>query len=67
MVPLRQLFGALAAAALTSSAAAQSVDYAALEQLVGEPVTTSVTGSPQRVSTLPNIERRVLGTLMGRF
>jgi outer membrane receptor for ferrienterochelin and colicins len=32
---------------------AQSVDYGALEQLFNEPVTTSVTGSPQRVSDVP--------------
>jgi iron complex outermembrane recepter protein len=31
----------------------QSVDYGALEQLFKEPVTTSVTGSPQRVSDVP--------------
>jgi outer membrane receptor for ferrienterochelin and colicins len=31
----------------------QSVDYGALEQLFNEPVTTSVTGSPQRVSDVP--------------
>lgn len=43
-----------AAAALTSgTAAAQPVDYKALEQLFGEPVTTSVTGSPQRASDAP--------------
>ncbi|HTF63754.1 MAG TPA: TonB-dependent receptor plug domain-containing protein, partial [Edaphobacter sp.] len=31
----------------------QSVNYGALEQLFNEPVTTSVTGSPQRVSDVP--------------
>jgi len=31
----------------------QAVDYGALEQLFKEPVTTSVTGSPQRVSDVP--------------
>jgi iron complex outermembrane receptor protein len=36
---------------------AQPVDYGALEQLFGEPVTTSVTGEPQRVTDAPaNIE-----------
>jgi outer membrane receptor for ferrienterochelin and colicins len=35
---------------LATAAAAQNLDYAALEQLFGEPVTTSVTGSPQRAS-----------------
>ena len=34
-------------------AQAQSVNYGALEQLFGEPVTTSATGSPQRVSDVP--------------
>jgi outer membrane receptor for ferrienterochelin and colicins len=32
---------------------AQSVDYGALEQLFAEPVTTSATGAPQRVSQVP--------------
>src|SRR5471032_2184457 len=36
-----------------SGAGAQSMDYGALEQLFGEPVTTSVTGSPQRISQVP--------------
>jgi iron complex outermembrane receptor protein len=31
----------------------QAIDYGALEQLFKEPVTTSVTGSPQRVSEVP--------------
>jgi iron complex outermembrane receptor protein len=36
---------------------AQSVDYGALEALFGEPVTTSVTGKPQRATDAPaNIE-----------
>lgn len=34
-------------------ARAQSMDYGALEQLFGEPVTTSATGSPQRVTDVP--------------
>ena len=33
--------------------AAQSVDYGALEQLFGEPVTTSATGRPQKVRDAP--------------
>ena len=38
-------------------AVAQSVDYGALEQLFGEPVTMSVTGKPQRAADAPaNIE-----------
>jgi len=35
------------------AARAQSIDYGALEQLFQEPVTTSVTGSPQRVADVP--------------
>ena len=39
---------------LTSSAAhAQSIDYASLEKLFGEAVTTSATGTPQRASEVP--------------
>ncbi|HEY1930557.1 MAG TPA: TonB-dependent receptor plug domain-containing protein [Acetobacteraceae bacterium] len=46
-----------AAAATTTPAGAQSVDYGALEQLFGEPVTTGVTGKPQRATDAPaNIE-----------
>lgn len=44
---------ALAFAVLSRLAAAQSIDYGALEQLFDEPVTTSVTGSPQRESEVP--------------
>ena len=47
------LCGLAAAAATPLSAHAQSIDYGALEQLFGEPVTTSVTGSPQRASDVP--------------
>lgn len=36
-----------------SSAHAQSIDYSSLETLFGEPVTTSATGKPQRVSEAP--------------
>lgn len=36
--------------ALPTAAHAQSVNYAELEQMFGEPVTTSVTGKPQRAS-----------------
>ena len=35
------------------AAHAQAIDYGALEQLFQEPVTTSVTGSPQRVADVP--------------
>ena len=34
-------------------ASAQTVDYSALQDMIGEPVTTSVTGKPQRASELP--------------
>jgi iron complex outermembrane receptor protein len=47
----------VAAVLLPAPVAAQSVDYGALEQLFGEPVTTSVTGKPQRAADAPaNIE-----------
>ncbi len=36
-----------------SPASAQSVDYSGFEQLFGEPVTTSATGKPQRISEVP--------------
>lgn len=45
--------GLVAIIAASLPAAAQSIDYGALEQLFGEPVTTSVTGSPQRASDVP--------------
>jgi outer membrane receptor for ferrienterochelin and colicins len=50
------LLGSVAAifvALVPSTLHGQSVDYGALEQLFNEPVTTSVTGSPQRVSDVP--------------
>ena len=37
----------------SSCASAQSIDYGSLEKLFGEPVTTSATGKPQRVSEAP--------------
>ncbi|HWK47385.1 MAG TPA: TonB-dependent receptor [Stellaceae bacterium] len=43
----------LASHALTSDARAQTIDYGALEQLFGEPVTTSATGSPQKATEVP--------------
>ena len=39
--------------AATWPAAAQSIDYGAFEELFGEPVTTSATGTPQRASDIP--------------
>jgi iron complex outermembrane receptor protein len=44
---------ALLAAAVVPRVDAQELDYQALEQLFGEPVTTSVTGSAQRISDVP--------------
>ncbi len=55
-ISLKVLLPAVCAAALLSgaiSAHAQSIDYASLETLFGEPVTTSATGKPQRVSEAP--------------
>jgi outer membrane receptor for ferrienterochelin and colicins len=49
----RSLLAVSIASSCCCSAAAQTVDHAALEQLFGEPVTTSVTGSPQRASDVP--------------
>jgi len=43
----------LAAILLATAGTAQSVDYAALQATMGEPVTTSVTGKPQRASETP--------------
>jgi iron complex outermembrane receptor protein len=50
------LFAAIAAIAVGLSATpatAQTIDYGALQQLFGEPVTTSATGSPQRATNVP--------------
>ena len=48
------LFGAcLVLSGVPVAAAAQSVDHEKLEKLFGEPVTTSVTGKPQRASEAP--------------
>ncbi|MGD0434588.1 MAG: TonB-dependent receptor plug domain-containing protein, partial [Acetobacteraceae bacterium] len=43
----------VALAPASSIVHAQSVDYGALEQLYGEPVTTSATGTPQKASEVP--------------
>lgn len=45
--------GTATAIALALPAAAQNIDYGALEDVFGEPVTTSATGKPQRVSEAP--------------
>ncbi|MGE5503071.1 MAG: TonB-dependent receptor plug domain-containing protein [Actinomycetota bacterium] len=47
------LGGALAAALLAVSAQAQVMDYGGLEEVFGEPVTISATGSPQRAADAP--------------
>jgi outer membrane receptor for ferrienterochelin and colicins len=52
-VALAGSIAAMLMALLPSSIHSQSMDYGALEQLFKEPVTTSVTGSPQRVSDVP--------------
>lgn len=41
------------AVAAAGQAAPQSIDYGAFEELFGEPVTTSATGTPQRASLVP--------------
>ncbi len=41
------------AASQTVAAQAQTIDYDAFEQMFGEPVTSSATGKPQRVSDAP--------------
>ena len=47
----------LAIGAGGAGARAQSVNYGVMEQMFGEPVTTSVTGKPQRATDAPaNIE-----------
>lgn len=44
---------AFAITAISRTTSAQSVDYGSLEQLYGEPVTTSATGKPQKASEVP--------------
>jgi iron complex outermembrane receptor protein len=58
--PIRPAFTAwhlvpllLALVLFAGSVRAQSVDYSGYEQLFGEPVTTSATGKPQRISEVP--------------
>jgi iron complex outermembrane receptor protein len=47
------LGGCLIAALCPRPLRAQAVDYGTLEQIFGEPITTSATGKPQRASELP--------------
>lgn len=46
----RVVVGSLVLVFNSSISHAQSIDYTALQDLFGEPVTTSATGTPQRVS-----------------
>ncbi|GAA3697083.1 hypothetical protein GCM10022268_04440 [Sphingomonas cynarae] len=48
-----RLVALVSAAVISPAAVAQSIDYQALQDAIGEPVTTSVTGKPQRASELP--------------
>jgi iron complex outermembrane receptor protein len=50
---LKNLVTTAAIALVASSVNAQTIDYGAFEELFGEPVTTSATGSPQRMSEVP--------------
>jgi outer membrane cobalamin receptor len=43
----------MALAVVATGARAQTIDYGSLEQLFGEPVTTSATGSPQKATETP--------------
>jgi outer membrane receptor for ferrienterochelin and colicins len=48
-----RIAAALVLMSASHGAVAQTINYGPLEQLFGEPVTTSVTGSPQRSSEVP--------------
>ena len=63
---LRRCLAILPLAFLDSSAFAQAVDYGALEQLFGEPVTTSATGQPQRAAEAPAAMEIVSATQIRR-
>lgn len=53
----RVLLAGACCLAWTAQVRAQSIDYGDMEQLFGEPVTTSATGKPQRASQVPaNLE-----------
>ena len=47
------LLGSVAALAVAASASAQSIDYATMQDMFGEPVTLGATGAPQRASEVP--------------
>src|ERR1700722_20718549 len=48
-----RIAAALVLMSASHGAAAQTINYGPLEQLFGEPITTSVTGSAQRASEVP--------------
>ncbi|MES2219042.1 MAG: TonB-dependent receptor [Pseudomonadota bacterium] len=53
---IRQLLNWICAVTMTvtcCAAQAKSIDYGAFEQLFNEPITTSITGTPQRASEVP--------------
>ncbi|WP_375284565.1 TonB-dependent receptor plug domain-containing protein, partial [Marinicauda pacifica] len=47
------LLGSVAALVAAASASAQSIDYATMQDMFGEPVTLGATGAPQRASDAP--------------
>jgi iron complex outermembrane receptor protein len=51
--PSKVIMAAAASMAISHGAMAQSMDYGSLQELFGEPVTTSATGKPQRASESP--------------
>lgn len=53
ITPSRLILAAATSMALAQGAMAQSMDYGSLQDLFGEPVTTSATGKPQRASEVP--------------
>ncbi|SNS28315.1 iron complex outermembrane recepter protein [Azospirillum sp. RU38E] len=53
IMPSRLILAAATSMALAQGAMAQSMDYGSLQDLFGEPVTTSATGKPQRASEVP--------------
>ncbi len=53
MKKILALAASCAAITLTMGAHAQSINYGAMEEIFGEPVTTSATGKPQRSSEVP--------------
>lgn len=63
---LRCCLAILPLAFLSRGAFAQTVDYGALEQLFGEPVTTSATGQPQRATEAPAAMEIVSATQIRR-